>query len=228
MSPRISRRGAVADSWQTGAVLTFKSYADSGWGSGNGTDAFKQVTGVSVAVGDVIVVMAATEDTPTTINSVSDSVNTYTSRQNNTTSGNCAARCWTAVASTATTLTVQVNWSSNSSFVGFAVMVWGNAAYGTSAAETNTTEAPSLSITTTKANSIMWYIQADWNAVDGASRTWRTVNVSATDRAYFRDAAHYGIYVATWSDTGATGAKTPGLSAPSGQKTSSIAVEITT
>jgi|SRR3990172_2023412 len=99
-------------------------------------------------------------------------------------------------------------------------------------AKTNTTGAPSLSITTTQDNSAIVVIVGDWNAADGASRTWRTVNGIAPtagngyELTYFRNASHYTVYAAYYSDAGAAGAKTVGLSDPSGQKYSIVALEI--
>ena len=95
-----------------------------------------------------------------------------------------------------------------------------------------TSGAPSLSITTTADNSAIVCIFVDWNAADGASRTWRTVNgITPTagnglERVYFRNASNYTVYVAYYSDAGTAGAKTIGLSAPSGQRWVGIAVEV--
>jgi hypothetical protein len=96
----------------------------------------------------------------------------------------------------------------------------------------NTTGTPSISITTTQDNSAVAVIIIDWNAADGASRTWLTVNsITPTsgnggERTYFRNASFYTVYAAYWSDVGAAGAKTVGLSAPGSQQYSIIAVEV--
>jgi hypothetical protein len=75
-------------------------------------------------------------------------------------------------------------------------------------------------------------VVADWNAVDGAVRTWRTVNGTAPtsgngfERSYVRDAASMTYYCAYYPDAGAAGSKTVGLSAPSTMRYVICAVEI--
>jgi len=97
-------------------------------------------------------------------------------------------------------------------------------------AETDGT-APSLGITTTGDNSAIVVFVADWNAIDGASRTWRTVNGTTPtagngfELTYFRDGA-YALYIAYYPDAGAAGVKTVGLSAPSTMKASIAAIEV--
>lgn len=92
--------------------------------------------------------------------------------------------------------------------------------------------APSLSLTTTRPNSAVVSASGDWNAVDGASRTWRTINSitptsgNTLERTYVRDAARATFYGAYWTDVGAAGAQTTGLSAPSGQKYSIVSLEV--
>lgn len=92
--------------------------------------------------------------------------------------------------------------------------------------------APSLALTTTTDNAAIVAANGDWNAADGSSRTWRTINSitptsgNGLERTYFRDSAHYTVYIAYWSDVGSAGSKTTGLSAPSGQKYSIAVVEV--
>jgi hypothetical protein len=98
-------------------------------------------------------------------------------------------------------------------------------------AETAST-APSLDITTTAANSAIVVFCADWNAADGASRTWRTVNsITPTsgngyELTYFRNSSQYTVYIGYYPDAGAAGVKTVGLSAPTTMKASIVAVEV--
>ncbi|MBK8184882.1 MAG: hypothetical protein IPK63_19150 [Candidatus Competibacteraceae bacterium] len=86
--------------------------------------------------------------------------------------------------------------------------------------------APTVNITTTQANSSISVFDNDWNSVDGASRTWRTGAGSFTETTYFRDPARYTVYSGYHADAGAIGTQTVGLSAPSGQKYSIVAVEV--
>lgn len=81
--------------------------------------------------------------------------------------------------------------------------------------------APSWTLTTTTNNCLIVAVVVDWNAVDGASRTWRTVNgITPTagngfERSYvLSGTGALTYYVAYWPDVGAAGAKTLGLSTP--------------
>jgi hypothetical protein len=91
---------------------------------------------------------------------------------------------------------------------------------------------PSLALTTLQDNSAIAVISVDWNAVDGTTRTWRTVNgITPTvgnglELTYFRDSVAYTVYVAYYSDAGTAGSKTVGLSAPVGQIFSTVAIEV--
>jgi hypothetical protein len=116
---------------------------------------------------------------------------------------------------------------------GASVKVWrGSDGVGASSKTNVSSGAPSLDLTTTQVNSAVQVANNDWNATDGASRTWRTVNsVTPTsgnglETNYFRDAARYTTYAAYYDDVGTAGTKTVGLSAPSGQKYSIVAIEI--
>lgn len=92
--------------------------------------------------------------------------------------------------------------------------------------------APSLALTTLGDNSAICVYVGDWTAQDGTVRTWLTVNsVTPTlgnglEKVYFRDSAHYAAYSAYYTDAGAAGSKTVGLSAPGSQKYSITATEV--
>lgn len=94
------------------------------------------------------------------------------------------------------------------------------------------TSGSTISITTTGANSAIVCFVLDWNGVSGASRTWTTVN-SITPSAgngyeldYTLVTSNYTSYVAYYPDAGAIGAKTVGLTAPTGMAPTILAVEI--
>lgn len=116
-------------------------------------------------------------------------------------------------------------------FWGFVVYVFrGSNGIGTPVASTGS-GGPSQALTTTQDGSAIVYLSTDWNAVDGTTRTWRTNNVTPTagnggEKTYFRDSAHYSLYSAYWSDAGSAGAKTLGLSAPTGQAWAAASVEV--
>jgi hypothetical protein len=72
---------------------------------------------------------------------------------------------------------------------------------------------------TVSANSLLTCQVNDWNAIDGASRTWRTVNGSPiTEASYYRSASTHTIYGGYVADSGAGGSVTMGLTAPATQR----------
>ena len=81
--------------------------------------------------------------------------------------------------------------------------------------------APSVTITTTRENSIIFGCTADWKAINGATRTLRD---AATERLYFKD-GNYTTYHYTKAAT-AIAAYTEGVSLPTGQQASTALLEI--
>jgi hypothetical protein len=108
----------------------------------------------------------------------------------------------------------------------------GSAGVGASNKANVASGAPSLDITTQADNSAIIVLVSDWMAVDGASRTWRTVNgITPTagngyELTYAFTSGRYTVYVAYYPDAGTAGLKTVGLSAPTGMKYSIVAVEV--
>lgn len=209
--------------------LSIVSYTESASGFGLNTGTSRTASGISVLNGDLLVVFGAQEDVSGTFGAPTATGVTFTSRQANTTGANCRSYAYTGpITADNASLSVSATVPSGKCS-GISVFVLRGGAYGTSTKETNTTEAPGLDLTATKAGSIGLYIEADWNALNGSSRTWRTINsIVGTERTYAFTSGAYTVYVGSWSDLGSTGTKTFGLSSPSGQQTSQIAVEITT
>lgn len=136
---------------------------------------------------------------------------------------------WTAVVDSGKSMTVTIDDpGSTTNLFGGNVLTWrGSDGVGASNKTNVLSGAPSLGLTTLQDNSAIVLASGDWNAADGTSRTWRSVNGSpATEATYFRDSSHYTTYGGYHPDAGALGAKTVGLSAPAGQKYSIAAVEI--
>ena len=183
----------------------------------------------NVTAGDLLTVTADTEDSTYALNTPTASGGsvTWTLQESFTSSSNCTAYVWTgAVGATATGITVSVTRVSGAGQYGFGVTVWrshgGVGVHGQAAA----TGGPSLALTCS-ANSAVACTVGDWNAADGTTRTWRTINGSAmAESLYFRDAAHYTAYSGYSTDVGTAGSKTLGLSAPTGAKYAIVGVEI--
>lgn len=183
---------------------------------------------VTTAVGDVLVLGGIAENNAKTLATPTGGTGlTWALAQSVIVTDYCATYLWTATATTAETFTCSVAATGASQHWGFNVLRWSGSDGIGASAKTNTTGAPSLALTTTQADSAVCAFVGDWNAVDGTSRTWRTINSSTgTERTYYRDAARYATYANTWLDVGATGSKTTGLSAPTGQQYVIVAVEV--
>lgn len=193
-----------------------------------------KTTSVTVANGDVIVVIGMTESNTYTLATPTGGGLTYSLQQSIVVVDYCTCYVWTAPSSSGQTYTISISMSGGTGYWGFNVLRFsGTDGVGASTKTNVASGAPSLALTSTQANSAIVVASGDWNASDGASRTWRTINsvTPATNFAggeatYVRDSSRAAFYGAYWSDVGAIGSKTTGLSAPSGQKYSIIAVEV--
>jgi hypothetical protein len=206
--------------------------------SGYASSSAARTVVITCEVDDVLVLKASAESgiysfsTPTGgtglvwVLSVSDNVGN---------TNGAPAYIWTAKATAANAgVTITVPFAGGTGWGGVSVNRWKNA-FGIGAAISANNAAgsgvPSVAITTTQANSAIDVVSVDWNAVDGASRVWLTVN-SFTPTAgngeltYARAVSLGTAYGAYWPDAGAAGSKTVGLSAPGGQRFAICAVEV--
>lgn len=208
----------------------FIAEAESVWN----TTATKTVS-VTTQAGDQIVVAASNEDNSATavLAVPSGGGNTYTQQQLTSVASHTQVGIWAAPTATAQTFTLsQAETGGNANNFGTNALVWrATAGIGASSATTGT-GTPSLSLTTTRDNSAIVAISSDWAAVSGTSRTWLTVNGytptagNGQELTYNLLASSYTVYIAYWPDVGVRGAKTVGLSAPTGQTYSIAAVEV--
>jgi hypothetical protein len=187
---------------------------------------------VTTQAGDRVLVVACNEDGSNTFGTPTGNSLTYTLVQSVTVADYTEVAIWTATDAAGGTA-----WTLSESLVGggqwgFAALVFRSSdGFGASAATNVASGAPSLDVTTTQADSAVVAVSGDWNAGSGA-RTWRTINgVTPTagnglEKNYTNAAGSYTTYCALWDNVGAVGAKTTGLSAPTGQKYSIAAIEV--
>jgi hypothetical protein len=209
---------------------TFEAEYETAWST---VAAGAKTASVTVGVGDVLVVCGITESNTYTLATPTGGGLTYTLQQSVVTADYTACYVWTAVSASSQTYTLSVSMSGGTGYWGFNCLRFsGSDGVGASSKTNVASGAPSLALTTGTDNSTIVVANGDWNAADGASRTWRTVNgITPTsgnglENTYARDSSRATFYVARWNDAGAAGSKTTGLSAPSGQKYSIIAVEV--
>lgn len=203
---------------------TFVSVASTAYN----TNTTPKTLNVSVNAGDLLVVTAAAEDGQATLTLTATGL-TWTKQQEVDVASYTVVQVWTATAGATQSYTLSLAESDGifTGNFGMTATVWRDHGGVGASSKTNVSSgAPSLGITTTSDNSAIVVANADWNALDGASRTWRTANVAATETMYGRDSTTYGRYAAYHTDAGTAGAKTVGLSAPSGQKYSIVALEV--
>lgn len=201
------------------------SRANTGWSAASTP---QTVAGISVQSGDVVVIEASTSDSNETLATPTGGGLTWTLQKSSTVASTCAMYVWTAVAASTQTFTASISIATGSGDIwGFEVSVWrGSDGVGASAITTGS-GAPSLAITTSYADSVLVVHSGDWNAGSGASRTWRQVNsANPVEQAYVLAISYMTAYAAYHADTGVAGAKTVGLSAPTGQVYTTAAVEI--
>lgn len=198
------------------------------WNTGGGTA--KSVTWTPTS-GNILVAIAMSEDAGTTL-AISGGP-TWTLAQSHTTASNCTVYVWTATAASGSiTPTITPGGANGNQVFGMNVLEFSGSDGVGASNKAQTTGAPSLGLTTLQDNSAIVVANADYLATDGTSRTWRTVNsVTPTsgnglEVTYFRNTTNYAVYAAYYSDAGAAGAKTVGLSAPTGQQYSIVAVEV--
>lgn len=194
----------------------------------------KTTGSIAVQAGDIIEVRGWTGDGAVNLSTPVTSGQTYVLQNSVVVASFSAEYCWTTTAVSSGNITVQLTRSAGTTEFGGVVLIWrGSAGVGACTKTNISGAAPSLAITTTGANSALSCSNTDWNAVDGTStRVWRTVNSitptagNGLEKIFDFLSGKYTTYAAIWNDAGAAGAKTVGLSAPSAQKYSIIALEI--
>ena len=147
-------------------------------------------------------------------------------------SNNATAYLWSA-----TDPTGGSNWTLSATCTagndwGISCMVFRNTNGLGNTTKANASGAPSATLPLTSNNSSIVVFNADWNAVDGSTRTWSTVNgitptaANALELSYTFASGAYTVYEAYYNDTGSLSSATVGLSAPTGQKYSLVTAEI--
>lgn len=187
----------------------------------------------AVQTGDVLVAYAFASDdlgglAPFTL---TGSGQTWTSRQafSNFSGTNCYVELWTAVAASTTSITVTFDGNGDNAatrFGGNVLTFRGSAGVGASNQANSSSGTPSCGLTTTAANSAIVVINSDWQAIDGTSRAWLTSAGTFNEKTYDRQTSNMTVYGGYHDDVSAAGAKTVGLSAPSGMKWATLAVEV--
>lgn len=180
--------------------------------------------------GEVIVVKASSNDVGTTIGTPTGGSQTYTLRGAVTSGSFCYATLYTLIVSGSPgSMAITQPFAGDTGLRSLVVERWISATLDATPAVNATktgSGAPSATLTTEGANSIVSWVNADWNAVSPASRAYRS---SAAESGIHDQSAHGSLpYVGYYAYQAAVsaGSQTLGLTAPTGQAWALIGVEV--
>lgn len=184
---------------------------------------------VSALAGDFLVAAAGSSNGDTTLAAPTGVTGlTWTLRANTTTSGssNSHQYIWTAPVSAPVSGTLTFTATAGAGTCWASVQQWrGVSGVGATISPAVISGVPSASITTTAANSGLSIAITDFWAVS-AAHTWITSAGTFTEAYYLQAGSALTAYSGAVTGTGTAGAKTVGVSAPSGQVASLVAVEL--
>lgn len=182
------------------------------------------------AIGDVIVVKAMSESVATSAATPTDtSGNTWAAQLTDSTAAHCYGALSTTTVTVSASLTVSTAWSGSAGFHSMIVERWTGAVLAATPATNGTktgTGAPSSTITTTAPNSAVSWANGDFAAVSPAGRTYNTTSATPTEDGIHDKST--GNYVAeyAWQNAVTPGSQTFGLTAPTGETWTLLAIEI--
>lgn len=185
----------------------------------------KTTAAFNVLQKDVLVAYAMTDSEATTVNiSNSGAALAWTLQQAVLVTGFSWLGLWThVVEQSRAAVTVSFAGVGGGFFGGDVLVVRGSDGVGASS-KANGSGAPTLNITTTRANSLVVVPNVDF-AVGAGARTWRT-GAGALTETTFANATNMTVYGGYHADAGPAGTYAVGLSAPTGQTYSIAAVEV--
>lgn len=207
------------------AAPTFVSEYESTWGVAT----TPRLVSVTTAVGDVLVFCGMTESNDVLTTPTGGTSLSWTLKESINQSGYGSVYLWYATATTAETFNIScTNSGVGTNFWGYNVFRFsGSNGIGSSAQGNVATSTAQISITTTQINSSVVVFNVDFLAIDGASRTWVTASIGTfTEQTYSFNTSHYTVYGGRHLDAGSIATYTVGLSAPTGQTYSMVAIEV--
>lgn len=185
----------------------------------------KVTAAFNILQGDVIVAYVMTDsDSTTGTIANSGTALAWTLVQSVTVVGTSWVGVWTHVVSQSrAAVTVSFGAVGGGFFGGNVLLFRGSDGIGASS-KTNGSGAPTLNLTTTRANSAIVVPNVDF-AVGSGARTWRA-NAGALTEVTYSVATNMTVYGGYHADAGPVGTYAVGLSLPVGQTYSIIAVEV--
>ena len=186
------------------------------------------MSAVAITSGDVLVAVGVKENDLYYMAVAENGGASFIAKQSIDLSYYTEVAAYTYIAPSSETITVTFTSNASYRFGGNVIRFSGASGIGASSKANAYSGSPSVSITTTQANSAIVVIVGDWNARSG-TQTF-TSNGGAGNptllTGYPGDNTYYGVAIAYYPDAGTAGAKTVGMSAPTGQQWAIIAVEV--
>ena len=228
--------GTTVDTWNVGVALELAGapvpptlvayYPPPSWATTGTTDT---VTGITTQAGDLVVVAMATGEDDTVSNITGNGL-TYGSLGFATTVGNEMVQAWTAIDNAGgTNWTLTITRSATGSNSGAAVWIFRNASLGAEVGPTlhGNGVQPSQTITTTQDQSAIVFFSGDWSAITVAGATYTSINGAqpVVDQAVQVVSGH-SVYALHYANAGLVGSKTATITAPTGQRPTSVAIEV--
>lgn len=180
----------------------------------------------SVPAGALLVLTTAFEGAQSSCTVTSSPALTWTKRADASAANSGDAEIWTAVFSAGGTISITSDWPAvGTEYQSSVCYVVTNQETSLSIASNTATgqSQPSVALTTTRANSIIFCVTSDYSAQDGGTN--RTYRDTSTETLYFRNAVaatFYHYYKLAPTVTGYT----EGLTAPAAQQSGTAVVEI--
>ena len=194
---------------------------------GTATTPKTAMSAVSVSNGEVLVGGASSANSSAVMGATENGAGSWNLLQYDNTSGYCSIATWQYSVSASETLTTTFTESGTGEFGGTVLRFSGSSGIGNSVKALASSGTPSVNITTTQDNSAIFVYVADWNGVAG-TQTFTSNGGAGSPTQVVSDINNMtmGVAVAYYADAGAAGTKTVGMSSPTGQAWTIIAVEV--
>lgn len=186
-------------------------------------------TSFTPATGDIIVVKAVSGDPIQTMGTPTGGGWTYTNRVSDSTASHTRAAIWTAPVTTGgTAQTVALTFAGSIEWHSMLVEVWsgGQLAATPATVDTRGSGAPSTTLTTTAANSVVSWVDGDWAAVSPTGRTYNTTSATPTDEGVHDGSTTQYVAYYAYQTAASAATQTFGLTAPGGQTWTLLGIEI--
>jgi hypothetical protein len=200
--------------------------------SSSGTPSTSASVSLTPASGDVLVVKAVSEDSIVPLNTPTDTAgNSWTLRVSSLVSSHTTGYIWTAVAagSSTTTITVAKTNGAGTFILSMCAEAWRSADLAPSPVTVAATGsgAPSTTLATSQAGSVVTWADGDWTANSPGSRTYDTTSASPVEE-FIDDRSSTSTYVSYFAYQGAASAaaQTLGMTIPSSQTFTLVALEV--